>query len=1671
MKCSDNNKFVTAEASSKAKLRTIGAIDKFLNIRNLNLFRQKNTDWSNDAKERFGIVERLFAEDGSRAVPNKRAFKAIDSAKGINYQLEEVPASVASLATIAKVKEVAKKMGIDIQTLSDYLKGNPDVEVKGVNGLADLVRGIVAISEGKESGSLTEEMVHVATAMLEQTNPTMITEMISKIDRFAIYKVVLNAYKDNKSYQLENGKSNIRKIKKEAVDKLITEVIINQQEGTTEFPDLLTETDMSMIRNWWQKILSWFSSSYKKANISIFEEVGNKIMAGEVEGSLEGQTEIFYQVSDKQKPIQQALITTQQQLKKVESTESVDPMFLDTEEASNWYEIQNAEGVWERVKKRVTDRVKNWYKQRFPGKTFTEEEKVFNEYKRTLGLQGHAYFEEIHGRYFDNTTGERRTSVTPRATTLSIVDEQIYNQLENYYVSLIDKFSEGGKSPLVFAEVKLYDAKEKEAGTVDLMIIEESGKVNIIDWKFMSVYPGSTDVAWYKQGAYNIQLGRYKDILINRYGVKEVGMNRAIPIIMDFKRENPKVLSSKVKLTGIKIGSINPSEITNLNLMPVPEKTEKTSEKALDKLIEKLNAVLVQLGKTKASSDEEREFKSRRLNIIGEATRILHTTENLTPLIRVIEIMRQEGDMILNKYNTTYKNASASDEFVEKELSEFADDMREYNAIAKVFADIPVNLGRLIINDEMEKQAITDEAKADVAMRKKILTNIRKEAELIGQSRKEIKSANKKFADKFIGERNLVTGLLDPEVVLKGFSAYFNGISEQAPAAMQILYKIVTNAKGRASRIAVDEVKELMSIREKLSKRGGNFRELVQRIYQKDDKNKLVNKIIYRYSKEFFTTIDNNAMEGKRDMKVLKDSIDVEAYQKEALKHMEDNISYIETIHKNDPEKVTRMVAEEHSKWDLKDPEFDGWNNYIIKRHPLAKWYSNEFLELQKDPELLELYEFVVKMNDRAKSSGYIQNKIASIFLPFVRKSMAESLAWDFNISAIADWGDSLTINADDVGYGSINELTNELENSIPRYYANDFSRKEDGTNDYSDVSEDLFKNMILYINHMEKYNQFVEVEGQIQDVKTVESFKKHLNTSRTGDVIMKNGKPEVIGGNEENTKMLDDFIRGLFYEQKYPLSDSDTPIGINLKNFIKKMVNKVAGKEVWKVDENPSAVSLVKSMDMINRGFQLKTLGFEFISGAVNIFGGNIQMSTQAGQYFKSREFLKNELKLIGNKFRNDDEREMFIQLVEKFMPLKDDPNYEKLRQAGMTSLTRVNFADTLMVFMREPEYHLEKSVFLTLLENTMIEEGKIVNIREFVKNKYKDRYTSAEAYKEQSKQIESDIEELKRTRSIEAIKKLEEGKLVIPGLDMNNINELQRLTKLTRRISRNATGGTADSDLNRAGLNIWMKSMMVFKNWIPKLVATRFDHLRKVGDDFSTVIDNDGMTTGEKYDIGRIRLFFHVLWSKGMITGIRDIINILEVNDAGLKRIDQMYEQFAEEFLKRTGKELEMDRNDFIDLIRNNLRNQIKELAMLGSLLGATMAMGFMSPPDDADKATKNFYRWNQRIVDKFTSELLFFYNPAEFQKILSGGAFPAIGLLSDMERFISHLAMETTGMDITNPALTYDEVVKKAMPTKYLAKMLPITKSLLTYGAIFSTDFAKEFDITVPKGNTRR
>ena len=112
---------------------------------------------------------------------------------------------------------------------------------------------------------------------------------------------------------------------------------------------------------------------------------------------------------------------------------------------------------------------------------------------------------------------------------------------------------------------------------------------------------------------------------------------------------------------------------------------------------------------------------------------------------------------------------------------------------------------------------------------------------------------------------------------------------------------------------------------------------------------------------------------------------------------------------------------------------------------------------------------------------------------------------------------------------------------------------------------------MILYLQQVNKYKYLSDVEGQLNLIKSVEKFKDaHLRTNHINQVVLENGQPVTEKGNAENTKMYDDFLRVLLYDQKYVLSDEDVPLHVDkVLNFFKKAVNTVAGREIWKPNES----------------------------------------------------------------------------------------------------------------------------------------------------------------------------------------------------------------------------------------------------------------------------------------------------------------------------------------------------------------------------------------------------------------------------------------------------------------------------------------------------------------------
>jgi hypothetical protein len=392
----------------------------------------------------------------------------------VYYQTKELPASRASKETLEIMKASAKKMGVSIEALTDYLK-NTSQKIKGVAGVADLMRGVIAIAQGKEDVALTEELVHVATAILEQTDPQLVTSMIAKISRFKIYNEVLKQYSDRKEYQLPNGKPDIRKIKKEAVDKLIAELIIYNNEGSTEFPELMKEENRSLVSTWWDTILDYLRKIYSRSNIDIFQTASQKIMAGEVGGTVADidSDELFLQVkNDAVDKIYDRYLEEDKKLKLIPAITDASGKIIKKRHYT--YDGKDVDmSVTEKTKGAVN------YER-------TEAQKIADDMKKDWGSEGHAFIDKYIQSTWIDKDGYRKETPT-YSKIQSKLSSEIQGKLEAFCDKLIKSYPAGTRFLL---EKKVVNTKVKGmiASTVDFVAIitqaDGSAKMDILDWKF-----------------------------------------------------------------------------------------------------------------------------------------------------------------------------------------------------------------------------------------------------------------------------------------------------------------------------------------------------------------------------------------------------------------------------------------------------------------------------------------------------------------------------------------------------------------------------------------------------------------------------------------------------------------------------------------------------------------------------------------------------------------------------------------------------------------------------------------------------------------------------------------------------------------------------------------------------------------------------------------------------------------------------------------------------------------------------------------------------------------------------------------------------------------------------------------------------------------------------------
>lgn len=1561
-----------------------------------------------NAKDQAELTEALAELDQEIPEANRLDLEN-DTTFGVNsegdttglLQTGEVPASKASPRTISLVKDLLKRIGVDIKTLQN-------IEVNGVkqdvNGVADIMQKIVKVTQGKEDVALTEEAMHFVVEILEQKNPQLFNRLLGEINSYKMYSDVLATYGKYKQYQTVDGKPNIRKLKKEAIGKVLAETIIKKNEGSTEKPELLAK-----VEGWWNTIVDFIKGLFVKSG---FDQAAMMVLAGEEIGTADD-------IRNKESVFFQQNINTQQLI--------VDKLKLTSNQITKddtGYLING-----NRIKRRVTDFVKDWYSTRFANKDLTKSEydQALDDLKKEKGTAGHADIEHMLKNYFLNEDGtlrleNERPDDNGYVSQLNPNNKDLYNILKRNMAQRLESFPAGTK---FLAEISVYDASRDVAGTVDFIAVTTEGKVSILDWKFMELnVQRYKDVPWYKVNAWRQQMKQYKSIVEKAYGVKpeDFEQTRMIPIRAIYSGAVPKegVLP---QLTGVQIGDVDVKKEELAYLLPVGLETEKTDNKKLDTLIERLNKIYETISSKKATPEEKRS-KAELLNSLYESIRQLQIRQNVEPLIKQAKLLNADIQRVIDTYNNEWKGKDPNS-FTDKQKSDLSDRILSYETSLMVYTSLATDLKSLFKKDMSEK----DEA---------LWQDIRNTAETANELESDLEEVRKDFAENVIAKSENVMDFLKPEKVIKGISKIFNSTSVTQLKSAEILYKMANKAFGLAAIETSEQGNILLDIKAKYDA-WAKSKGLTNKNYFNIIKKKGKNELIDEYSPEFYKTLKSKI--AQKDYEWIRDNIDVSKYNEFLKEQKEKELQRIEDKTRfGDEETIKRdkkrEITETNTLYNTSTSESPGWLLYdFVKKFPKQdKWQSEEWKELNK-PEnapAKKFFDYIRDRNEYLEQIGYINRADARTFLPFVRKSLTEKIVMGGDFKLGESLLRNITITEGDVGYGQIDPITKQPVYSIPKYFTRETTEE---------ASDDLFRNMTLLNQMATRYEYLSNIEHQLNLIIKTESNKEAIKTSYFGKTKYRtDGTVETTSDNSDNTKLVRDMMEAIVYGHRYVESENFDQLLGGIRNFGKR-ANKVLGRKVFTEDYDDAQISLNKTITQLNNVFQIKTLGLNPISALSNFLGGSFQSYINSGRYFTKADFVRNEFMMAAK--MNGVDSKKYIGALQYFQPLTENYNNIIAKQLSLSKFSQEGVQDFLMAFMRTGDQYVQSINFFSYLENSIVEDGKVFNVREYLKKQpeFANMFTgTAEERSELKDKFESEVKRLISEKGFMKLAKVEGNELVVEGLDRKSDSVIE-LRRKVQAITKDALGNLSEDDLRKINLNIYGKSFMVFKNWIPRLVDVRFGNLKY-------------NSATEAYEWGRTRNMFRLL-TDDFTGSIDSLISSLKGDDQKfVDQIKRLYESKKADYEKDTGKTLNMTQGEFVELVNANVRNQMTDFMFYLTLSALIIGAKAVQPGDDDDKATKNRYKYMLRVMDKVRDEVAYFYNPTSFLSLTTSGIFPAVSYLENFRKLFVNFGKEMYALGVGD-----EELAKKTQVIKYLLKGFPIASQVDAALLMFFPDVAKD------------
>lgn len=1043
-----------------------------------------------------------------------------------------------------KMRNLLIDLGIEYDPFTEIR--DKDGKLLDVIAIANITEKIIKVVENKmDVTTLPEEAAHFFVKMLGKNN-VLYKQMMNKITSYKLYDDVVKEY-----FKTYNG--DLELLKEEAIGKLISRYIINNEVGEEVIS--VDKKEVEVVNKWWNNVWTKIKNIFNKLtqsqkdDIDPFFKIARDMATGNISVleniNLTDEEGEFYQLTNNQpNKIQQeildSILNVQVDLVKVKKTDST-----GVEKNSYTYKLNE---IKESVTQKITRLGKKFDKVR------TSEQEKEDSSKALFGNKIHDTIDNIAKRILMNDSAVQVENFTG--------NDNVYKVLEKYVKEIKTEYDQLYPGTIFLTEVMITD-KKNLAGTFDFLAIRPDGTVDILDWKTRSYTERDKQnqgMPYFQREKYLKQIGEYKRLLVENYGVQKFGRMRLIPIDIELTGSKiDKLQNVQPGLRSIKIAGKEQIGKEGIEyLTPIPSVEETTGNEELDNIVKTLTKIQNDLDNIRESDLNKRDILEKRKQALVAAAR---------------EILIKGT---FKAYVSSIKTEIANIEKLLKDDTEV--DIAQLDEYYRLLEHISqINTGAALSSTSLDEKISQEDEKAvnEVSMK-------------ASKIKKGLEQKIKKELSKIAAERN-VEDLYQPSKEIGAVARLFSAISTIDNPVFKTFWKLLQKQQSDMKRSLDEKLSKIYELTDKVREEQGSSNTFAKIINDKKD------GLIRKRSKEFFDKLKE--ARANKDIKWLKENLEIKdpealkKYLEEVRKSIKARV-YNDDAQKNNIERERRLRAF-NEKMDLFNHE-SAWtraDNYYLKFKDVETWNSSEWnlLNNGSNTALLDFYNYWTESMDEYKK--FLPVDIYNNFLPNIEKNLIDQMMSSGGIKGMGYSVSDMFEYKSREGYGVIDPFTGDYEKRVPIYYH--------GELDPNLRSLDLGAVLGAYSKMALNYKYMSDIEGVSRSLRTQLAASKQYKTQPNGDVVMSNGNPLLVDINAETITAFDDLMNYYVY-------------GIKLKG----------GEHTFKWGDKEYSMERLAKGGM--SWLSAKSLGLNWISAISNMTGQmtNVYYQATRGKYFTRKQF-----------------------------------------------------------------------------------------------------------------------------------------------------------------------------------------------------------------------------------------------------------------------------------------------------------------------------------------------------------------------------------------------------------------------------------------------------------------